>query len=91
MVLEVEDLPVDVGLAGVHQEAEVDLEIAVGSEIVAEGEVVAHHFPVVGEDQGAVLAREEEDESIFCLHAFSRSLAAIKKAQQDPCCVKSQI
>ncbi len=46
MVCEVEELLVDVDLAGVHQEVEVD------SETVAEVEGLADHFPVEGEDQG---------------------------------------
>ncbi len=69
MVLEVEELLVDVDLAGAHQEVEVDLEI------VAEVEEVVDHFPVEGEDQGGAsaqgeVASEGEDECIFYMRAF---------------------
>ena len=85
-MLEVEQVLVDVDLAGVHQEVEV------GLEIVAEVEELVDRSQVEGEDQGVASAPEEvasegEAESIFyCVHAcISRSLAATKKAQQSTC------
>lgn len=66
---EVEQLRVDVDLAGVHQEVEA------GLEIVAEVEEQVDHFRVEGEDQGVASAPEEvasegEAESIFYMRAF---------------------
>lgn len=68
-VREVEQLLVDVDLAGVHQEVEA------GLEIVAEVEELADRFRVEGVDQGVASAPEEvasegEAESIFYMRAF---------------------
>lgn len=80
---EVEGLHADVDLAGVHQEVEVDLEIAVGSEIVVEAEPLGLSQEA-GEDreeasaQGEVaseVASGEGDESIPQFACISRSSA----------------